>query len=150
MPVRIPRKRLEHWLQVLRELRDAAQRLAKQLGKVSVLLHGSYARGDFNLWSDVDLIIVSEAFNDIRPLDRYELVEKSLPDRAEPILWTPKEAEALLQKTAWRQALRRGVVVLQDDYSLTKLLQRIGAKIIEPEDLAKKIQELLSQTTLIS
>ncbi len=150
MPVRIPRKRLEHWLQVLRELRDAAQRLAKQLGKVSVLLHGSYARGDFNLWSDVDLIIVSEAFNDIRPLDRYELVEESLPDRAEPILWTPKEAEALLQKPAWRQALRRGVVVLRDDYSLTKLLQRIGAKIIEPEDLAKKIQELLSQTTLIS
>ncbi len=150
MPVRIPRKRLEHWLQVLRELRDAAQRLAKQLGKVSVLLHGSYARGDFNLWSDVDLIIVSEAFNDIRPLDRYELVKESLPDRAEPILWTPKEAEALLQKPAWRQALRRGVVVLRDDYSLTKLLQRIGAKIIEPEDLAKKIQELLSQTTLIS
>ena len=150
MPVRIPRRRLEHWLQVLRELSDAAQRLAKRLGKVSVLLHGSYARGDFNLWSDVDIIIVSDAFNNVRLLDRYELVKGLLPDKAEPILWTPGEAEILLQKPAWRHALRRGVVVLRDDYSLTKLLRRVGAKIIEHEELVKKIQKILSQTTLIS
>ena len=147
MLVRIPRRRLEHWLQVLRELSDAAQRLAERLGKVSVLLHGSYARGDFNLWSDVDIIIVSDAFNNVRFLDRYELVKELLPDNVEPILWTPGEAETLLQKPAWRHALRRGVVVLRDDYSLAKLLRRVGAKIIEHEELVKKIQELLSQTT---
>ena len=149
MHVRIPRRRLEHWLQVLRKLSDAAQRLAERLGRVSVLLHGSYARGDFNLWSDVDIIIVSDAFNNVHFLDRYELVKELLPDKAEPILWTLREAEILLQKPAWRHALRRGVVMLRDDYSLTKLLRRIGAEIIEPEELVKKIQELLSQTTLV-
>ena len=108
MPVRIPRKRLEHWLQVLRELRDAAQRLAKQLGKISVLLHGSYARRDFNLWSDVDVIIVSEAFNDVRLLDRYELVKELLPDKAEPILWTPREAEILPKTRMETCSAKRG------------------------------------------
>jgi predicted nucleotidyltransferase len=34
---------------------------ARGLGsRVTAILIGSYARGDFNLWSDVDIILISE------------------------------------------------------------------------------------------
>ncbi|MFP3264973.1 MAG: nucleotidyltransferase domain-containing protein [Acidilobus sp.] len=46
------------------ELREYASRLRARLGRLSMALYGSYARGDFNLWSDVDVIVVSERFRD--------------------------------------------------------------------------------------
>ncbi|WP_244403828.1 nucleotidyltransferase domain-containing protein [Pyrolobus fumarii] len=96
----MPRSRLEEWLRILEEVEGAAARLAARIGRVSVLLHGSYARGDFNLWSDVDLIIVSEVFRGIRPLDRYKLVQDVLPDKVEPIPMTPEELRRAVEKPA--------------------------------------------------
>jgi len=49
---------------VIGELREYASRLRARLGRLSMALYGSYARGDFNLWSDVDVIVVSERFRD--------------------------------------------------------------------------------------
>jgi predicted nucleotidyltransferase len=53
--------------------------------KCTALLIGSYARGDFNLWSDVDLLIIGE-FNGT-PLER--LKNFNLPPGYEAILLTP-------------------------------------------------------------
>jgi len=57
------------WLQERRkrwaELRALANKLADKakeaFGKVSVWLYVSVARGDFNFWSDVDVLLVAEA-----------------------------------------------------------------------------------------
>ncbi len=40
------------------------------MGKTTLILFGSYARGDFNLWSDIDIIIISDYFKNIRFIDR--------------------------------------------------------------------------------
>jgi len=71
---RARRRRIKAWLEALHKASAAAERLASKLGKITVILHGSYARGDFNLWSDIDVIVVSERFKGMRPLDRYDLI----------------------------------------------------------------------------
>ncbi len=56
--------------EVIEKLRDYAKRLSEDLGQVSVILFGSFARGGYNLWSDIDVIVVSEGFRDIRFVER--------------------------------------------------------------------------------
>ena len=53
---------------------EEARRWARSLPfKATVILIGSYARGDFNLWSDVDVIVISEfRGNPLRRLERID------------------------------------------------------------------------------
>ena len=60
---------------MINEVKEFAEEVKKKLGKVTVVLYGSYARGDFNLWRDVDILLISDAFKNIRFLDRYDLFE---------------------------------------------------------------------------
>jgi predicted nucleotidyltransferase len=106
--VRLPRRRVEAWLEALARVERTAERLGGRLGRVTVLLHGSYARGDFNVWSDIDVIVASEAFRGVRQLDRYDIVAGLLEPGIEPILLTPEELIDILDKPSWRQALGRG------------------------------------------
>ena len=73
---------------VLPRLRDEWQ--AKH-----VILFGSRARGTAHRWSDLDVIVVSEAFQDQRFIDRWPTLLKALgyPVEVEPICYTPEEFE---------------------------------------------------------
>ena len=144
--VRVPRERVEEWLCVLDEVERAASRLAEVLGRVSVLLHGSFARGDFNLWSDVDLVLVSEVFRGVRHLDRYELVWRLLPPRAEVVAWTPEELKQALEKPAWLAAFRRGVVVVRDEHGVAELLRRAGVEALHLDELRRRVERLLASS----
>ncbi|NPA23807.1 MAG: nucleotidyltransferase domain-containing protein [Crenarchaeota archaeon] len=114
---KIIKERLEEQKKVIEEASRIVNELKKVLGKVTVVLYGSYVRGDFNLWSDIDIIIISERFNSIPPLERYDLVMRLLPARYEPKLWTVEEAKKQLGKPWWREALKHSIV-LADDYGL--------------------------------
>lgn len=89
---------------VLELLRGFAERAKSVLGSVEVYLFGSYARGDWLSDSDIDLIVVSDAFKGLDLGRRYALVRKLLPhDRGFEILtYTPEEFE---------EAKRRSIVV---------------------------------------
>jgi len=102
---------------VLAQARQFAEAVRRRLGRATVVLYGSYARGDFNLWSDVDVIVVSDAFSGVPPLRRYDLVMEAAPPGFEVKLWTPEEARGAMAKPWWREALKRKVV-LADDYGL--------------------------------
>ena len=114
---RIVRERLEKQRKVIEEASRIVNELRKVLGKVTVILYGSYVRGDFNLWSDVDIIIISDRFSNVPPLERYDLVMRLLPGGYEPKLWTVEEARKQLSKPWWREALKYSIV-LADDYGL--------------------------------
>ncbi len=62
-------------------------------------MFGSYARGDFNEWSDVDVLIVAERLPR-RPLDRLRAVEECLNryPHVEPIIVTPEELERMRRR----------------------------------------------------
>ncbi len=143
---RVPRRRVEEWLRVLNEISTLPSKLVERLGKVTLILYGSYARGDFNLWSDVDLLVISERFEGIRPLDRYDLVKEVLPSRAEAILFTPKEMRICLKKPVWRQALTRGAVIVHDDYGFEGELQARRIRTIDIVSFIEQVRKLLENT----
>jgi hypothetical protein len=62
----------------------------------TIVLYGSYARGDWNEWSDIDLIVVSEDFQNLGYWERIDkLVDAIYPTRApiEAVAMTPDEWE---------------------------------------------------------
>ena len=140
----VPRSRIEDWLRVLDLAERLAERLRDSLGPVTVLLHGSYARGDFNLWSDVDVILVSPRFRGVRVLDRYDMIQSLLPPGFEAVPMTPEELRAALAKPAWRQALARGYVVVVDDLGLGQLVARAAGPPRRLEELRRRLRSLLA------
>lgn len=70
---------------------------------------GSVARGDFNAWSDVDLVVVAAELP-AQHLERYALLGR-LPPRLEVVLWTTAEwARALERRNPLAvEAVARGV-----------------------------------------
>jgi len=138
--VRLPRGRIERWLEVLQLAERAAALIAARLGRATVILYGSYARGDFNLWSDVDLIIVSEAFEGVRPLDRYDLIQDLLPPGFQAVPLTPEELAEALARPAWRQALSRGAAMVRDDYGLARLVAEAAGRAESLAVLAEKVR----------
>jgi len=64
------------------------------------LLYGSYARGDFNEWSDIDVLLVVEDNLPRNPLKRLELMEDCLLQApgVEPLILSTSELEKLLEK----------------------------------------------------
>ena len=111
------------------------------LGRLAAILYGSYARGDFNLWSDADVIVVSEVFEGVRPLDRWRLLEATRPPSLlEPIPWTPGEARRMLGKPSWRHAMEQGCVVVLDDYGVAPPECKPLARLVEEmERVARRL-----------
>ncbi len=131
MPVIIPARRIREWETLLKEAEEFARSVARKLAPATVILHGSVVRGDFNLGSDIDVIVVSPRFRGTRPLDRYELFQEEWMQaaRVEPLPWTPEELERALESPSWREALRRGYVLLRDDIGLVEgIVEKTGAR----------------------
>ncbi len=68
--------------------------LAKNsIGVEQAILFGSYAHGTFNDWSDIDLAIVSKAFEGERFKDRNKIrnIKLRISSDLEPIPYRPEE-----------------------------------------------------------
>jgi len=77
-------------------VRTYAEALPESLGVRAVVVFGSVARGDFNLWSDIDVLVVADSFSE-RLLDRLQALEPR-PELVQQVPWTPSE---------WRRQLAR-------------------------------------------
>jgi hypothetical protein len=84
--------------------------------KVTAILFGSYAKGDFNLWSDVDILLVSDEFKG-NPVERLKPLD--IPAGFQVIPLTLKEFERLAKKEEHlaTEALKFGIV-LREDFKL--------------------------------
>ena len=78
--------------------------LARRLSVMAAAVVGSVARGDFNVWSDVDVVVVSAELPERGP-DRGAVLGEDAPPSVQPVGFTPDEFE-----TAWR---RRNPMVLE-------------------------------------
>ncbi|MCD5408209.1 nucleotidyltransferase domain-containing protein [Candidatus Bipolaricaulota bacterium] len=96
MPVGIEARRARR-----RELMELARGFVEAakgtLGPITAWVYGSVARGDFNLWSDVDVLVVAEELPH-RPQDRFGLLLEFAPARVEPKGYTVEEFKALLAR----------------------------------------------------
>ena len=86
-----------------RNVEDAIERflraLSRKIDVKEVYLFGSHARGDWLKYSDIDLIVVSDDFRNMKFMGRLELVEEvqwneKIRPHIEVIPLTPEEFEA--------------------------------------------------------
>ncbi|MDQ6909833.1 MAG: nucleotidyltransferase domain-containing protein, partial [Actinomycetota bacterium] len=76
---------------------DAARRYAKavaaELPVSEVVVFGSYARGDFNTWSDIDVLVISDQLPD-DTRTRSDLLWRYVEGNVSPLGWTVSEHDA--------------------------------------------------------
>ena len=84
--------------------------------KCTVILIGSYARGDFNLWSDVDLLIIGNFVSN--PLKRLDNID--FPPGYEPVLLTVDEVKKMVNRKNKfiRDSFDQGIVI-RDDFHIS-------------------------------
>lgn len=104
---------------MIESARAFASRIDPAVGLQAAVVFGSVARGDFNVWSDIDLLLIAERLP-ARPQDRLlalgDKVENAPPGLA-PVIWTPDEFRSQLNRgnPIAREAVERGVVVWGSD-----------------------------------
>lgn len=74
---------------LLDRARSFAAGLPPGLGVRAVVVFGSVARGDFNKWSDVDVLVVADHTAG-GPIDRHRALGP-VPGLVQPMVWTPAE-----------------------------------------------------------
>ncbi|BAN90276.1 nucleotidyltransferase domain-containing protein [Aeropyrum camini] len=142
--MRVPRERFDEWLSALEKARMAASRIVEHLGDATVILFGSFARGDFNRWSDIDLLVVSPRFRGVRLLDRFDMVSGVVGEGVEIIPMTPEEFREALRKPVWRQALSRSSALVVDRLGLAEEVEAaLGRRPQSLEDLEDRVKRLL-------
>ncbi|HEX9236386.1 MAG TPA: nucleotidyltransferase domain-containing protein [Actinomycetota bacterium] len=92
----IARRRAERE-QLIQLAADYVRHLSTKLPVLAAYVAGSAARGDFNVWSDVDVVIVAEGLPERIP-DRMALLASGAPPRVQPVGFTPREFEAAHEK----------------------------------------------------
>ena len=97
-------------------IEDASVWARKLSLRVTAVLIGSYARGDFNLWSDVDVLLISDDFRG-GPVERLNSLE--IPPGFQVIPLTSKEFRRLLKRKdiLALEAVESGIV-LRDDLGI--------------------------------
>jgi uncharacterized protein len=73
--------------------RTYVERLSSDLTVLAAAVVGSVARGDFNVWSDVDVVVVAESLPTRAP-ERAQALGRVAPPRVQPIGFTPAEVRA--------------------------------------------------------
>ncbi len=138
---RVIETRLREAREALREAKRFAECTVKALGgRVSIVLFGSYARGDFNEWSDIDVLVVTEHVLPAKPHRRLELLEQCLLEtpRVEPVILSLDEFKALARKRnpLVQDAALNGVILV-DKLGVGKLLRQVRAQLLGEEDSAE-------------
>ncbi|HIG94197.1 MAG TPA: nucleotidyltransferase domain-containing protein [Nanoarchaeota archaeon] len=114
------KEEFKQWLQMAKEdsneklLKDFKDKLSNHIPITKMLLFGSRARRDENKWSDFDLIIVSDNFQNKdtlhRPFELYDYWDLDYP--VDFICYTPKEYNKLKNKMAiLKNALKEGIEI---------------------------------------
>ncbi len=75
-------------LKIIRRFGEALGNHGVRASKI--ILYGSYARGDWREWSDIDLVVVSDDFADKNHWERIVVLSDAIYD-----LWEPIEAVAM-------------------------------------------------------
>lgn len=92
------------------------ERLSRRFPVLAAAVVGSVARGDFNVWSDVDVVVVAEGLPARAP-DRAALLAADAPARVQAVGFTPAELQDALRRRnrIAREAVEAGIVLAGAD-----------------------------------
>ena len=116
-PAEVIARREREREELLARARAYVESLSGRVPVVAAAVVGSVARGDFNVWSDVDVVVVAEELPERTP-DRAELLSRHAPARVQPVGFRLDEFDAALRKgnPLVREACEAGVVLIGGDY----------------------------------
>lgn len=101
-------------VEVVDVIRSVVSQLEQSIRVDKIILFGSYASGNPEKWSDIDIAIISPDFSPFPMWRRQELLAERLTRadvRLSPMAYTPEE---LLKPTPFlREIIRTGKVVYQ-------------------------------------
>lgn len=97
--------------------RQFVERASHRMPIVAAAVVGSVARGDFNVWSDIDVIVIADALPE-RVLERQTLMIECVPPGVQAVAFTPAEFHAAVAKgnRLAREALDSGVPLAGDAF----------------------------------
>jgi predicted nucleotidyltransferase len=99
---------------IKKEISKFMRRLSKDFRIVAIIWFGSRAEGIYKKWSDIDLIIVSDDFENMNFFERvskmYDYWELDLP--VDFLCYTKKEFDILKRRISIaKMALEKGIVI---------------------------------------
>jgi len=102
---------------LLAQARGYADRMAERIPVVAAAVVGSVARGDFNVWSDVDVVVVATHLP-FRAPDRASLLLADAPAGVQAVGFLPEEFEAAWRKgnPLVRETATDGVILTGEDF----------------------------------
>lgn len=102
---------------VIDVLMDYSEVVSFKVGKFTGILYGSMARGDNNLWSDIDFLVISDNLPE-HPLKRLEFLYSLADNPIEVKGYTRKEFLKMIEKRnpIALDALNEGKVVVDDGF----------------------------------
>jgi hypothetical protein len=77
--------------------RTYVESLALRVHVLAAVVVGSVARGDFNMWSDVDVVVVAESLPERAP-ERGRVLAEDAPGGVQPVGFTRTEFEAAVER----------------------------------------------------
>ncbi len=106
------RKREEY----LENARRFAECVLRKLSNSTIIVYGSVARGDYNEWSDVDVLVITAEKTPPKQVDRLEILHECMKNNPliEPVVITYQEFIKLLTKKnpLVIEALEKGVFLV--------------------------------------
>jgi uncharacterized protein len=102
---------------VIDVLTDYSKNISIKLGKFTGILYGSMARGDYNVWSDIDFLVISDMLPE-NPLKRLELLYSLTDTPIEVKGYTRNEFLKMIEKRnpLALDALTEGMVLVDDGF----------------------------------
>ena len=116
----IVERRIEERKRRIEEALDFVRSL-KEPRPLTAVVIGSTARGDFNEWSDIDVVIISDKFPE-NSLRRFDMLERQLKPGIEPIPLRLADLRRLIRKRApILDDIARGIFLI-DDLGIREIL----------------------------
>ncbi len=103
--------------EIIDVLKEYSKVVSSKLGRFTGVLYGSMARGDYNIWSDIDFLVISDKLPK-NPLKRLEFLYSLTDTPIEVKGYTRKEFLQMLEKRnpLALDALVEGKVVVEDGF----------------------------------
>lgn len=103
--------------EVIDVLKEYSKAVSSKLGKFTGVLYGSMARGDYNVWSDIDFLVISDKLPE-NPLKRLEFLYSLMDTPIEVKGYTRNEFLKMIEKRnpLALDALVEGKVIVDDGF----------------------------------
>ncbi|NJD77967.1 MAG: nucleotidyltransferase domain-containing protein [Candidatus Methanoperedens sp.] len=102
---------------VINVLTEYSKAVSSKLGKFTGVLYGSMARGDYNVWSDIDFLVISDKLPE-NPLKRLEFLYSLTDTPIEVKGYTKDEFLRMIEKRnpLALDALVEGKIIIDDGF----------------------------------